>query len=265
MRNKYKATTTAFLILSFSISYAYFSRTKSIEKSDSDSIATADDANKTDEQVVRRNTLKSNQGPGQNVPSEAAQEHAESIHIMPTHLESAHNADVTSPIDKEDNQRGPFVTNGLYEDAAERQKFLAEKEMARIEDWDNYEKFTADKFDENSLTGKFSGKLDDNKGTIDIDFNGRFVSEVFEGKISVVLKDIGGSTLTHSESDNSNLGRVVRYDPKYRSMLIRVHRKSRYVFQIFETDSKDILLGNIYDDTPERGFRIFGRFISYRI
>ncbi len=58
------------------------------------------------------------------------------------------------------------------------------------------------------------------------DFNGQFINEDFVGKISIVLKDSRGSTLTQSESGNSNLGRVVRYDPKLRSMLIRFHRKS---------------------------------------
>lgn len=166
---------------------------------------------------------------------------------------------------QEQPQNGILLVNGVYEDPQERQKFLTKKEMTTAGTWESYESFTNDKFEENSLLGKFSGELDDGKGTIEIDLNGQFVDEKFVGKISILLKDPAGSILTNSESDSGNLGNVVRYDPQHRALLIRVHRTSRYVFQIFGNDSKDSLLGNVYEDHPSRGFRIFGRFLSHRI
>lgn len=162
-------------------------------------------------------------------------------------------------------QNGILLMNGVYEDPQERQKFLIEKEMTTAGTWESYESFTNDKFEENSLPGKFSGELDDGKGTIEIDLNGQFVGEKFVGRISILLKDPAGSVLTNSESDSGNLGNVVRYDPQHRALLIRVHRTSRYVFQIFGNDSKDSLLGNVYEDHPSRGFKIFARFLSHRI
>lgn len=166
---------------------------------------------------------------------------------------------------QEQTQNGILLMNGVYEDPQERQKFLTRKEMPKAGNWESYESLTNEKFEENSLPGKFSGDLDDGKGTIEIDLNGQFVGEKFVGKISILLKDPAGSILTKSESDSENLGNVVRYDPQHRALLIRVHRTSRYVFQIFGNDSKDSLLGNVYEDHPSRGFKLFGRFLSHRI